>query len=197
MAVVPMNTDDISSSAINNNSRHPQELYVQLLFQIRLLLWKRYVESTKTKWDIARVFAPALLIFILIILVYTLNLFNPGGLEPFLAPLAFFIFIQRLVVQIMFEKSNKLQESMRMMGLHDSAYWLSYFISDGLITGCVLSFLCAIISAGGLFNGANFGTVWGMIFVYCLSVIPFGFFICSFFDTPQTCGQATLGLLLG
>jgi ATP-binding cassette subfamily A (ABC1) protein 5 len=96
----------------------------------------------------------------------------------------------------MFEKKNNLQEAMRMMGLYDSAYWISYFISDGILLGFLLSFMCAIISIG-LFNNANFGLVLGMFFVYSLSAIPFGFFICSFFDTPQTAGQATLLLLLG
>ena len=169
-----------------------------LFFQIKLLVWKRFLESTKSKWDLVKVILPAVLFFALMLLLYSVfDFIAAGGLEEFIVPLAFWIYIQRIVVQIMFEKSSRLQESMRMMGLSDSAYWTSYFVSEGVVVGFILSFVLAIISAGGLFNDGNFGVVLGYLFVFCLSVVPFSFFICSFFDTPQTSGQATLGLLFG
>ena len=170
----------------------------KLFFQIKLLLWKRYLESTKSKWDLLKVILPAVLFFGLALLIYSVfNFVAAGGIEEFLVPLAFWIYIQRIVVQIMYEKSSRLQESMRMMGLSDVAYWTSYIISEGVIVGFLLSFLLTIISAGGLFNDGNFGAVLGYLFVFCLSAVPFCFFICAFFDTPQTSGQATLALLFG
>lgn len=172
--------------------------FSKLIFQIRLLMWKRYVESTKSKWDLIKVLFPPVLFFVLMILAYSVfNIFADGGIEPFIVPFAFWIFMQRLVVQIMYEKSSKLQESMRMMGLSDVAYWISYFITDGVILGFVLSFLCTIFTVGGLFDGANFGTILGLFYVFCLAAVPFCFFVCSFFDTPQTSGQALLALLFG
>jgi ATP-binding cassette subfamily A (ABC1) protein 5 len=86
---------------------------------------------------------------------------------------------------------------MRMMGLLDSSYWISYFIVEGVIIGFAVSLLSAIISGGALFNGASFGIVLGFLFLYSLAVVPFCFFVTCFFDTPQTAGQATLGILLG
>lgn len=182
----------------NQQIRH-KNIFEKLTFQINLLVWKRYVESTKSKLDLAKVLLPALLFFSLMILIYAVfdGLFFDDGLEPFIVPLAFWIFMQRLVVQIMYEKNARLQESMRMMGLSDFAYWTSYFLSDGVILGFLLSFLCTIFTVGGLFNDANFGVLLGMFFVFCLSAVPFCFFICSFFDTPQTAGQALLAILLG
>jgi len=169
-----------------------------LLFQVKLLIWKRYLETTKSKWDLLKVIIPAVLFFLLMLLLYgLLKMFAAGGLEEFLVPLAFWIYIQRIVVQIMFEKSSRLQESMRMMGLSDLAYWVSYFITEGVFVGFLLSFILTIISAGGLFNDGDFGVVLVHLFVFCLSAVPFCFFICAFFDTPQTSGQATLGLLFG
>jgi hypothetical protein len=154
---------------------------------------------TKSKWDVAKVLCPAILFFILMLLVYgVVKVFHMGAIEPFLVPLAFWTFLQRIVVQVMYEKSTRLQESMRMMGLSDAAYWSSYFISDGILLGLLLSFIGAILSAGGgLFAEADFGTIWGYLWVFCMSAVPFGFFLSAFFDTPQTSGQATLGLLLG
>ena len=169
-----------------------------LFFQIKLLLWKRYLETTKSKWDLLKVILPASLFFVLMILLYQVfDFLAAGGVEEFLVPLAFWIYIQRIVVQIMFEKSSRLQESMRMMGLSDVAYWTSYFISEGVVLGFVLSLILSIISTGGLFNSGSFGAILGFLFVFCLSAVPFCFFICAFFDTPQTSGQATFGLLFG
>jgi hypothetical protein len=188
-------TVDVVQKLNRHNGSSPIQKFV---FQVKLLLWKRYCESTKSKLDLLKVIVPALLFFVLLILIYEVfTFFSPDGIEAFFVPFAFWIFIQRIVVQIMYEKSSRLQESMRMMGLSDSAYWTSYFISDGVILGFVLSFLCAMMTLGGLFNDANFGVILGLLYCFCLSAVPFAFFLCSFFDTPQTSGQATLGILFG
>ena len=166
--------------------------------QIKLLLWKRYQESTKSKWELIKVLLPAWIFFALLNLLYEgFSFFSPGGIEPLVVPIAFWVFVQRIVVQIMHEKSSRLQESMRMMGLSDIAYWVGYFLSDGVILGFLMSFTCAIMSTGGLFNNANFGVVLGLLLVFCISAVPFAFFLTSFFDTPQTSGQVTLALLIG
>ncbi|RYH22364.1 ABC transporter permease [archaeon] len=189
-ALIPYGTTD--NPIMHKSMAH------KLLFQIKLLLWKRYAESTKSKWDLLKVLLPAVLVFVLLILAYSVfDFFADDGIEAFLVPFAFWIFMQRIVVHIMYEKSSKLQESMRMMGLSDFAYWTSYFISDGVILGFILSFLCCMFTVGGLFNDANFGVLLGLFFVFCLSAVPFCFFVCAFFDTPQTSGQALLGLLFG
>jgi hypothetical protein len=181
------------------NSRKVEHKGVMLLlYQVRLLIWKRYRESIKTKSDLMKVFAPGILFFALLLLLYkAFFFFSPGGLEQFFVPVAFWLYIQRIVVQIMFEKSSRVRESMRMMGLNDLAYWLSYFIADGVILGFAISFICAIMSTGGLFNNANFGQVLGFLFVFCLAAISFSFFLTSVFDTAQTAGQATLAVLMG
>lgn len=173
-------------------------LWSKLYYQVLLLLWKRHTEVNKNYWEYVRAIAPPVAFFILIVLAYeTFGFFSEGAVEPFLVPIGFFVFTQRIVIQIMYEKSNRLQEAMKMMGMLEISYWLGYFITEAIITGFVVSFLCTIVSSGGLFNGANFGTILGILLVYCLSVVPFCFFITCFFDTPQTAGQATLGVLFG
>lgn len=106
-------------------------IFEKLSFQIKLLMWKRWKESTKSKLDLVKVLLPAMLFFSLLLLIYAVldGLFFPDGAEPFIAPFAFWIFMQRLVVHIMHEKSSRLQESMRMMGLSDFAYWTSYVLT--------------------------------------------------------------------
>eukprot|EP01031_Cornospumella_fuschlensis_P028883 gene28884-34857_t len=164
--------------------------------QVRLLLWKRFLETGKNKFDILKLIVPSLSLFALIPLGYaTLPAFADGAIEPFLVPLAFFVFVQRVVIQIMYEKSTKLYEYMKMMGMSETAYWISYFISESF-TGILLSFFCAVISAT-YFNGAGFGTVLGLLFVYCLAVVPFSFALCTLLDTPETAGQISLLVQFG
>ena len=169
------------------------------VFQLKLLIWKRYLESTKSRWELAKLFVPAIMFFLLIVLVYSVmkGLFFDDGLEPFLVPLAFWVYVQRIVVHIAYEKNAKLQESMRMMGLNDVVYWTSYFLWDGIIIGFSLSFILTLFTVGGLFNAANFGVILGLLFVFCLSAVSFSFFLCSFFSSPQSAGQGVLGVLLG
>ena len=64
-------------------------------------------------------------------------------------------------------------------------YWMSYFVTDGVINGFVISLLCTITTTGGLFSDGNFFDIFGLLFVFCISVMPFVFFICSFFSNPQ------------
>lgn len=112
-------------------------------------------------------------------------------------PLAFWVLVQKTVVNITYEKFHKLQEALKMWGVSDSAYWTSYFISDGILIGFLVSFLCTITTTYGLFGGANFGVILGFLYLYILSATTFGFFLCSFFDTPQSSGQITLLVLIG
>lgn len=185
---------DVSSKSANVFSSY----YSELFLQIKLMLWKRNLELSNQKYERLKYVLPPLLSFALVALLYSaFDLFNPGTIEEYFIPISTWVFVQKVLVAMMYEKSSRLQESMRMMGMHDSAYWLSYFISDGVILGGLLSFLCAIVSLGGLFNGANFIVVFGFYFLFCMSAVCFNFFVAAFFDTPQTSGQAILAALLG
>lgn len=169
-----------------------------LLKQVNLLLWKRYREVSKNKFELVRILGPPIVIFVLIHLAYaTIPLFFPAAVEPFLVPFAFFLFIQRVMIQITYEKANRLQEAMKMMGMIEPAYWISYFISDAIIIGFLMAFMSAVVSGQALFNDANFGEVLGVLLVFCLSVVPFCFFLSIFFDTPQSAGQGALGVFIG
>ena len=86
---------------------------------------------------------------------------------------------------------------MRMMGMWDVSYWSALFLSEGVIYGLLLSLSCAIFTTGGLYNDGKFGAIFGLFFCFCLSVVPFSFFVCAFFDTPQSAGICSLLVLLG
>lgn len=193
-------SNDEQDERDQQQQRHVKKVPVlsKIISQINLLLWKRRVEIFNQKWEAPKYLGIPGLFFVLMILLYEVFVNNySGDIEEYFVPIAFWMFIQKNVVNIMFEKSTRLQESMRMMGLSDAAYWVSYFISDGLVLGFIVSMFCTILSTPGLFNEGNFGSIFAMLFLFCIASVPFGFFLCSFFDTPQTAGQATLGILLG
>jgi ATP-binding cassette, subfamily A (ABC1), member 2 len=171
-----------------------------LTFQVNLLLWKRFVELKKQPLEIAKIVAPPLFFLLLIILLYAV--FSPdsqtGALEVLMVPMAFWLFAQMIVVHVMYEKKHRLQEAMKMMGLLDASYWIAYFIFDAILIGFGIALLSMIMaSTYGLFNGADLGSVFGLVWVYLLALAPFGFFMCSVFDNPQTAGQVTLAVMLG
>jgi hypothetical protein len=196
MERMEVTNDEHQRTSSHHKRRQPTSN--KILKQIQLLLWKRYVEIMNQRFELLKYLGPPGLYFLLMILLYEVfGFFSGGGIEDYLVPLAFWIFIQKNVVNIMFEKATRLQESMRMMGLSDTAYWISYFISDGIILGFIVSMFCCILSTYGLFNDGNFGAIFALLFLFCIAASPFGFFLCSFFDTPQTAGQITLGILLG
>jgi len=172
--------------------------FEKLSEQVKVLLWKRYTELTKNKWNLLKIYVPAVLFFILLMITYSVydGIFSGDGLEPFFIPFAFWVFMQRFVVHVMHEKSNRIQESMKMMGLSETAYWISYFLSDGVVIGFTLSFLCCMFTVGGLFNGASFGSLLGLFFMFCLSSVPYMFFLSSFFDTWEGCVSAFVAINL-
>lgn len=81
------------------------------------------------------------------------------------------------------------------MGMTELSYYSAYFISDGIVVGFALSLLCAIMTVGGQFDKGDFGAIFGMFFVFCLSAVPFAFFLSTFLSSSQTASQLTLAVL--
>jgi ATP-binding cassette subfamily A (ABC1) protein 3 len=188
-----------SSRQFANIASRDDDFVSKNIFQIKLLLWKRYLEIMAAKMELLKIIGCSLMFFVLLILLdLDLLSFLPDGLlEFFIVPLAFWAFVQRIVIQIVTEKCSRVHESMKICGLTDFAYWTSYFISDGVIIGFILSILCAIMTTGGLFDNGNFGAIFGLFYVFCLSAVPFSFFLSTLMNSPQTSGQLTLLALMG
>lgn len=179
----------------------PRPFVDSLMTQIKILLWKRLTEIKKQPMEIAKIFVPPIFMFLLIISMYAVffggSSGSDGSVEVFLLPFAFWIFAQKIVVYIMFEKHYRLYEAMKMMGLKETSYWISYYLFDAVFIGFLVSFLCMICSTYGLFNHGNLGGILGFLMCFFFSITPFSYFLTTFFDTPQSSGQITIGILLG
>lgn len=97
-------------------------------------------------------------------------------------------FIAYLLILIVGEKEKKIKEGMKIMGLKDSVFWLSWFIIYGVFV-LFLSVICVVLLYSlKVFTNTNFLLIFILIVVYCFSIIMFGFMITPFFDKSRTAG---------
>ena len=135
-----------------------------------------------------------------------------GFLVKLYLPLAFLTSAQILAVAIVEEKEKKLREGMRMMGLNDGAYWLSWLCSYMLLAlvtvavstwlldfggailchcGCTLRNLSYIATLrmtwvavlSGLFPHTSAGWLFVMLIAYNVALVP----PCTYL--PTTCPE--------
>ncbi|KAF5301097.1 hypothetical protein FQA39_LY10916 [Lamprigera yunnana] len=97
-------------------------------------------------------------------------------------------FVAYLLILIVGEKETKIKEGIKIMGLKDSVFWLSWFI----IYGCFVLFLstvcCILLYALRVFQNTNLLLIFLLVLLYSLSIIMFGFMITPFFDKSRTAG---------
>lgn len=109
--------------------------------------------------------------------VLALNEIGQNGPLCFLAALMF-NFVAGLGL-IVFEKEQKLREIMKLMGLYDSSYWFSWFITLLIFsTWTVLSVIAfGCIFQFNFFLKNAFGLYFFLLFLFALTLIPLGFLI--------------------
>ncbi|CAI9112240.1 OLC1v1012659C1 [Oldenlandia corymbosa var. corymbosa] len=91
------------------------------------------------------------------------------------------------------EKELKLRQAMTMMGLYDTAYWLSWITWEGIITllSSLLTVLFGMMFQFDLFLNNNFGVIFLLFFLFQLNMIGFAFFLSTFVSKTST--STTLG----
>ncbi|XP_044260177.1 cholesterol transporter ABCA5-like [Tribolium madens] len=97
-------------------------------------------------------------------------------------------FITYLLILIVGEKENKIKEGMKIMGLKDSVFWLSWFIIYGIFVLFLSIVCCVLLFTLQVFQNTNFLLIFLLVLLYTLSIIMFGFMITPFFDKSRTAG---------
>uniref|UniRef100_A0A670I4R6 Cholesterol transporter ABCA5 n=1 Tax=Podarcis muralis TaxID=64176 RepID=A0A670I4R6_PODMU len=111
-----------------------------------------------------------------VILIYLVIAFSPFG---------YF-----LTIHIMTEKEKKLKEFLMVMGLQDTAFWLSWVL---LYTSLILvmSLLMSVIATfSSLFPQSSSFVIFLLFFLYGLSSISFAFLLTSLFKKVNYAGSA-------
>uniref|UniRef100_A0AAR2L7N2 Cholesterol transporter ABCA5 n=1 Tax=Pygocentrus nattereri TaxID=42514 RepID=A0AAR2L7N2_PYGNA len=118
----------------------------------------------------------------------------PHALISIYLVLAFTPFVSFLIVNVAAEKEHRLKDTMSMMGLYDTAFWLSWgLLYAALVT--TMSVLMAVIATWTpLFSNSNFLVIFLLIFLYGISTIFFSFMLTPLFKKPKF--ASTMGSML-
>lgn len=94
------------------------------------------------------------------------------------------------------EKELKLRESMRVMGLLDSAYWLSWSLVNVFMALIASLLLCGAGAAFqfGFFLNNDFLTYFLLFFLFGISMVPVAFVVSTLLDSAST--ATTLGFVI-
>lgn len=118
----------------------------------------------------------------------------PHALISIYLVLAFTPFVTFLIINVAAEKEQRLKDTMTMMGLYDTAFWLSWgLLYAALVT--VMSIVMSVIATySTLFPNSDFFVIFLLIFLYGISSIFFSFMITPLFKKPKF--ASTVGSLL-
>jgi ATP-binding cassette subfamily A (ABC1) protein 3 len=98
----------------------------------------------------------------------------------FVMVLMYILPIHRTVGRIVTEKENRVKDAMRMMGLSDFAYWLSWFLYY-LMVSTIISLCCTIILCTKVFPHSNWGLIFLFFWLYGISLFGFCMLVSPFF----------------
>lgn len=111
--------------------------------------------------------------------------------------IAFAPYILFLLTNIVTEKENKIKESMKIMGLNMTTFWLSWFITYAVVIliGCIMTTI--ISSAAKIYGDSQYVIIFLILFLFGLSIITLSFLFTIFFKKAKTAGMAgSLGTIL-
>ena len=103
---------------------------------------------------------------------------------PFFVLVMFILPVYRTLQRILSEKESRARESMKMMGLSDSSYWLSWFTYYFFVV-TVIAILCTILLSINVVKYSSKGLVFLFFWVYGMSLFGFVVFIQAFFSTAR------------
>ncbi|XP_031848316.1 cholesterol transporter ABCA5 isoform X1 [Nomia melanderi] len=107
---------------------------------------------------------------------------------PLFMVLAISQFVTYLLILIVGEKEKKIKEGMKIMGLRDSVFWLSWFIIYGVFVLLLSAVGVVLLFTLQMFQHTHFLPIFLLVVLYSFSIIMFAFMITPFFDKSRTAG---------
>ncbi|XP_014675754.1 PREDICTED: ATP-binding cassette sub-family A member 5-like, partial [Priapulus caudatus] len=102
--------------------------------------------------------------------------------------IAFAPFVSFLLVLLVTEKEMKIKETMKMMGMRDAAFWLSWTIVYMVIITVICFIMELIAKYARLFPGSSFILMFIALLLYGMSIITFSFMLTPFLHKGKTAG---------
>jgi ATP-binding cassette subfamily A (ABC1) protein 3 len=107
-----------------------------------------------------------------------------SSLIGFLYALAFIWPVTKIVKQLVEEKENRIKEGMKMMGLSETALFLSH-LTTYIFVFAVIAILCMLVTLN-TYENSDKGFVFTFFFFYGLCIFFFCFMLSSFFSKART-----------
>lgn len=104
--------------------------------------------------------------------------------------------LYRTVYRIVVEKESKVKESMRMMGMTDISYWLSWFTYYSFVN-LLVSTLSWLILNFAVFNHTNGFLVWILLWLFGQSLFSLILLAQSLFSRARQAAYVTTSLYFG
>ncbi|XP_061611305.1 ATP-binding cassette sub-family A member 5 isoform X4 [Phyllopteryx taeniolatus] len=118
----------------------------------------------------------------------------PHALISIYLVLAFTPFVTFLIVNVAAEKERRIKDTMTMMGLYDSAFWMSWGLLYAVLVSAMSVLISVIATCTTLFPDSNFFVVFSLVFLYGISSIFFSFMLTPLFKKPKL--ASTVGSML-
>ncbi|KAK3035661.1 hypothetical protein RJ639_032533, partial [Escallonia herrerae] len=105
----------------------------------------------------------------------------------FFLAIAMFAFVFQ-ISSLITEKELKLRQAMAMMGLYDTAYWLSWLTWEGVITllSSLFTVLFGMMFQFDFFLNNNFAVLFLLFFLFQLNMIGFAFMLAAFISKSSS-----------
>ncbi|TNV87329.1 hypothetical protein FGO68_gene5519 [Halteria grandinella] len=108
---------------------------------------------------------------------------------PFFLMFTFLLPLYYIVSKLSEEKESKSREGMKMMGLKDSSYYLSWFVFHAILSS-IMSVIVTLMLLINLFPESNKLLIFLMTFFYSLSLFGFSIVIVSVFPNARSAATA-------
>jgi len=109
---------------------------------------------------------------------------------------ALFMFSFRLITDLVIEKETKIREGMKMMGLKETAYFLSWSVTHLTFSLPVTVLIVLIVKGSQLYHTTNWGIVFVLFILYLLSLLLLSFILSIFFDKSKFAGIISMVIII-
>ncbi|XP_059079473.1 cholesterol transporter ABCA5-like isoform X1 [Tigriopus californicus] len=96
-------------------------------------------------------------------------------------------FITPMLIVVVDEKEKKIKESMKMVGLRDSVFWLSWFAVYSVMV-LIIAIIGSVLVYFVVIKSTNFWVLFVLMFEFGLSMIMFAFMLTSLFSKAKPAG---------
>ncbi|XP_052825678.1 phospholipid-transporting ATPase ABCA7 isoform X2 [Octopus bimaculoides] len=101
---------------------------------------------------------------------------------PLFMVLAWIFSVAMIVKSVVYEKEKRLKEVMKIMGLKNNVYWISWFIDAFVIMMLSVILLVITLKGGHVIEHSDAGLLFLFMLCFCISTISLCFLISMFFS---------------